>query len=143
MNKQVASRWKPGQSGNPAGRPVGARQKLEEPFIEAMRKAWETRGEAALTLMLAQDPGGFVRVMASLMPKDVAVSVQQQAPFGMDAEGWEIGRRLVQLVRDNAPEGASVDEIATAIEHGLRSHFALQIEQTDTNSARSLDKSMT
>jgi hypothetical protein len=77
--------------------------------------------------MITEEPGGFVRVMASLMPKELGVTVQQQAPFGMDAESWEIGRRLVQLVRDYAPAGASVDEIATAIEHGLRSHFAAPV----------------
>lgn len=118
-----------GKSGNPAGRPIGARQKLEEPFLNALRKEWEASGETALAIMAKTTPGEFVRVMASLMPKELGVTVQQQTPFGMDAEGWEIGRRLVQLCRDNAPPGASVDEIALAIEHGLRAHFAKDLPQ--------------
>ncbi|WP_213291110.1 hypothetical protein [Bradyrhizobium sp. sGM-13] len=43
--------------------------------------------------MIVEELGGFVRVMASLMPKELGVTMQQQAPFGMEAESWEIGRR--------------------------------------------------
>jgi uncharacterized protein DUF5681 len=72
-----------GQSGNPAGRPIGARQKLEEPFINALRKQWDESGETALAVMATTARGESVRVMASLMPKELGVTVQQQTPFRM------------------------------------------------------------
>jgi hypothetical protein len=37
VNKQpkqlMATAWKPGQSGNPAGRPIGARQRISEKLL--------------------------------------------------------------------------------------------------------------
>ena len=33
--------WKPGQSGNPAGRPVGARNRLAETFLEDLYRDWQ------------------------------------------------------------------------------------------------------
>jgi hypothetical protein len=33
--------WVAGQSGNPAGRPVGARGRFSQQFIEDMRASWE------------------------------------------------------------------------------------------------------
>src|SRR5262245_66156674 len=38
------SRWKPGQSGNPAGRPKGARSKLSEAFLKALSEDFATNG---------------------------------------------------------------------------------------------------
>jgi hypothetical protein len=34
--------WVAGQSGNPAGRPVGARGRFSQQFIEDMRASWGT-----------------------------------------------------------------------------------------------------
>jgi len=35
--KPSAPQWQPGQSGNPKGRPIGSRNKLNEKFILARR----------------------------------------------------------------------------------------------------------
>ena len=61
--------WKPGQSGNPIGRPMGSRNKLEERFLEELLTSWEAQGPAALQEARLKDPVAYVRMVASLMPR--------------------------------------------------------------------------
>jgi hypothetical protein len=65
--------WQPGQSGNPDGRPKGSRNKLSEAFISAVHDDFAEHGAAAIVDMRTQDPGGYVRVIASLMPKEFKI----------------------------------------------------------------------
>ena len=60
-----------GVSGNPAGRPKGARSKLTEDFFRDMAEAWEERGKAALLEMVAERPHEFVKTAAGLQSKEL------------------------------------------------------------------------
>ena len=63
--------WKPGESGNPAGRPKGAKNKLSEAFFVDLHELWKTEGADALKKALAKDPVAFCRMVAALMPKNL------------------------------------------------------------------------
>src|SRR3974377_777754 len=67
--------YKPGQSGNPKGRPKGSRNKLSEDFFRDLSEAWQAFGKPALMTAAWTHPVEFVRVVAQLMPKDVDVTV--------------------------------------------------------------------
>lgn len=69
--KMLAQRFKPGQSGNPGGRPVGTRVKLQGKFMSALADDFELHGVRAIQKAREQDPLGYVKVCASLMPKQV------------------------------------------------------------------------
>ncbi len=58
--------------GSP-GRPKGAKTKLQEAFWTDFAEAWAERGKAALETVADKDPSTFVRVAASVMPKDLNI----------------------------------------------------------------------
>jgi hypothetical protein len=75
-------KWKPGQSGNPAGRPKGARSKLSESFLETLLKDFqkasaedETVGAKAIAAMRAEKPNEYARMIASILAKEVEANV--------------------------------------------------------------------
>lgn len=70
----LSSPWAPGQSGNPAGRPKGARSKLGEAFIEDMLTDWEANGPAAIVTVRTDKPEVYLKVVASILPKDLNVN---------------------------------------------------------------------
>ena len=82
MNKQpkqlMATAWKPGQSGNPAGRPIGARQKISEKLLADLAVVWETEGESVLRRLAIEDPGKLAQIAYGLLPRDVFISVEQR-----------------------------------------------------------------
>jgi hypothetical protein len=67
-------RWQKGESGNLRGRPLGSKHRLEEAFLKDFCEIWEKAGRKALQRVLEDDPATFVRVAASLMPKDLTLN---------------------------------------------------------------------
>lgn len=66
----VEHQFKP---GNP-GRPKGSRNKLGEDFIKAMQEDFHEHGVAAIETVRTERPHEYLKVIASLLPKDVNLS---------------------------------------------------------------------
>lgn len=62
-----------GVSGNPKGRTPGSRNKINEAFLSDLAEHYEEHGKTALDQCLEKDPVGYVRIVASLLPKQVDV----------------------------------------------------------------------
>lgn len=73
MSAFVAQQWKPGQSGNPNGRPKGSKTKLSEAFVAALCVDWAQHGQDVIQKVRDEDPAAYMRVIASLVPKDLVV----------------------------------------------------------------------
>ena len=71
-----AYKWKPGQSGNVHGRPLGARNRLGEAFLADLHADWLQHGSAVVVAAREKDPVAYLRVVASVLPKEVAVTVE-------------------------------------------------------------------
>jgi hypothetical protein len=73
------------QTGNiGGGRPKGRRAKLSEVFIADLHAVWQTHGLAALEKCAVEEPSQFVRVIASLMPRDINLAVAVDAASFVD-----------------------------------------------------------
>ena len=63
--------FKPGQSGNLAGRPKGARSKLGEEFLQAMLADFTEHGVKAIETVRDEKPDQYLKVVASILPKEI------------------------------------------------------------------------
>src|SRR5690242_3754569 len=70
----TTGRFVTGNVGGP-GRKLGSRNKLGEAFIEDLRAAWNEHGATALARCAVEEPARFVRIVASLMPRDISLNV--------------------------------------------------------------------
>jgi Family of unknown function (DUF5681) len=59
-------RWKKGETGNPAGRPLGARQKISEKLLADLADVWQEHGKAVLTRLVSEDPGKLAQIAFGL-----------------------------------------------------------------------------
>jgi hypothetical protein len=119
--------WKPGQSGNPKGRPIGARQKISEQLLADLAVIWEQQGESVLRRLALEDPGKLATIAYGLLPRDVFISVEQRTPGNLDPDEWAILRRVIDLIQVNA-KGAELGPVLETIENALRADQAKMIE---------------
>ena len=54
--------WKPGESGNPAGKPIGTRNAFSKAFIGDLTVAWREYGPDVLMKVARSDPTRFLGI---------------------------------------------------------------------------------
>ena len=93
------------------GRQSGSRNKLAENFIADLHATWEQHGAAALAKCAVDEPAQFVRVVASLMPKDINLNV------GLDAATFVKTFREARAALGNAGSQRKHRPTPLIIEH--------------------------
>src|SRR5215471_11399137 len=69
--KPSAPQWQPGQSGNPRGRPIGSRNRLNEKFILALHDDFAKHGPAVIEKVREARPEIYLKVIASILPREL------------------------------------------------------------------------
>jgi len=83
--------FRPGQSGNPNGRPKGSRNKLGEAFVAALHEDFGKNGVEVIERVRATDPAAYMRVIASLLPKELKIETKA------DLNDEQLDARIRQL----------------------------------------------
>lgn len=102
--------WKPGQSGNPAGRKKGSRNEFGEDFIRAIHEDFQEHGIETLEKVRQTEPGVYLRVCASILPKELKIT------HGIDFDSLndeQLRSHLTGLLSEFAALGLVIDGQAT------------------------------
>jgi hypothetical protein len=95
-----------GQSGNPKGRPKGARNRLGTQFLEALEADFNQHGAKAIALVREKKPEVYMRVVADSLPKEANINVEAGEAF---VELWrKISEGLGDELADRLGEAPSV-----------------------------------
>lgn len=70
-------KFQPGQSGNPSGRPAGSRNKLSRDFVDALYADFQEHGKEAIATTRTEKPDQYLKVIASLLPRDINLTVNE------------------------------------------------------------------
>ena len=68
-----------GKSGNPKGRPKGSKHKLSEEFLNVLLTDFEKNGVEAVEKCRTEDVSGYIRVIASIVPKELTINEGETA----------------------------------------------------------------
>jgi hypothetical protein len=92
------------------GRPLGSRNKLGEAFIQALHESFQEQGADAIQRVIDEKPEQYLKVIASLLPKDVNLNVNNEIEMSDD----ELRERIRKLSSAIAPFLAAGDGEAGA-----------------------------
>ena len=80
------TQFKPGQSGNPAGRPKGSRSKLSEAFLTALADDFDKNGLETVKKVREDKPDAYLNVIGKLMPKLMELTGRDGDPVEVDTQ---------------------------------------------------------
>jgi hypothetical protein len=86
---------------NGGGRKRGSRNKLTETFIAAVETDFAEYGPEALAKLRNDDPAAYLRIVASLVPRDLILRREMETPDYSDIQLEEL-EDLLQRNRRNA-----------------------------------------
>lgn len=99
--KKFSGSAKKGEVRNPKGRPLSSRNKLSEWLLRDLSEDWSRHGTEAIAKMRNLDPVAYVRVCASLVPKEASLTVKNDLETMSEAD-------LKALIRQELGETAKV-----------------------------------
>jgi hypothetical protein len=89
--RTVTGQWALGTSGNPHGRPRGARNRLSSEIIEAFSDDFSAHGAEVIERVRVEHPEQYLAIVARLVPREFRMSEENRGVEEMtDAELMEL-----------------------------------------------------
>ncbi len=89
------------------GRAKGTRNKLTGDFLTALSQAFEELGPAAIKIVAKTEPANFLKVIASLVPKELDITDNRLKEFSDDDVDAIIAEYRERVARRASAAGAS------------------------------------
>lgn len=83
--RDIQTRFRRGQSGNPSGRPKGSRHKLSQQFFDDLFACWEEGGPEALRRVRDEKPEAFCMLIARVLSRDAGRGSDDHPLDGTDS----------------------------------------------------------
>lgn len=96
--------FKPGNAGGP-GRKKGSKNRLSEDFVSALQADFAEHGSAAIVQTRTERPNEYLKIIASILPKDVNLNVNEYDELTDD--------QLIERIR--SLESAFADAVANRV----------------------------
>lgn len=105
-------RFVPGNVGG--GRPKGARSQLAEDFLADLHADWQVGGKVAIAAVRVGKPDQYLKVVASILPKELNVKVSEIDELTDDQLRGQLARVVAQLAAAGIDlvEGAGAQKAA-------------------------------
>ena len=71
--------WQPGQSGNPGGRPKGARDKLSKAVFEQMMSDWLDNGADVIEKVRMTKPEVYLQIISRMLPQNISIETDRRS----------------------------------------------------------------
>ena len=83
MNKTGKGGFKKGQSGNPAGRRKGVKNKITQDFLDTLTAHFHEHGADAIDQVYRERPSDYLKIIAQVIPKDIQLeaNIQELPPL--------------------------------------------------------------
>jgi hypothetical protein len=105
--EEETGRFLKGQKGGP-GRPKGSRNALGEAFLADLQADWKEYGTAVIATVRAERPQDYLKVVASILPKEHLVKTSPLGEMDDDelASRLEVLEQIIGFARgDDGTEG--------------------------------------
>lgn len=94
-----ATQFKKGQSANPGGKPVGARNELSADFLRTLARDFREHGAVAIEVLRSEKPDVYIKVIAELLPKQEEKTVDVNVNATVEHRSvQEVTERISELL---------------------------------------------
>lgn len=95
--RSKSGQFLPGHKGV-GGRPLGSRNRLGEKFLDDLQAIWKKKGRAALERVASDDPATLVKVVASVLPRQLIAETNLNVDVTLfhDARNFQEAFRLAK-----------------------------------------------
>ena len=109
--------WKPGESGNPLGRPRGSKNRfseIKEGFTEAFERMGGVEGLVEWIQAQPKNQGDFYRILAGMMPRDLTIEATDTRRSAIEYSTGELIALLGETDEEaDEPNSASTGPVSS------------------------------